>query len=226
MVAIPKPASTVVLVDEQYNVYLTQRPKTMKFLGGFHVFPGGGMDEKDKSVEDELFTGEINDESLNKGHYITAARELFEEVGILLGERLGSSATHLTELEKETYRKQILNGEMTFGQLLKHEEMTFRFESLQYFGHLVTPERFPIRFDTRFFLAKLPEGQTPMPDRDEVEEAFWISAEEGLKLYNSKKMLLAPPTIVVLESIVNFKNGEQLAINNKRVQKLEKRFLQ
>lgn len=225
MVAIPKPASTVVLVDEQYNVYLTQRPKTMKFLGGFYVFPGGGMDEADRLVGNELLTGEIQDDSLHKGHYITAARELFEEVGVLLGDRKDSTTFHLTESEKETYRKQILDGDITFGQLLKREHMTLSFESLQYFGHLVTPERFPIRFDTRFFLAKLPKGQSPVPNNGEVEEAFWISAEEGLQQYENKQLLLAPPTIVVLESIINFKNGEKLAINNERVQQLEKTFL-
>lgn len=197
----------------------------MRFLGGFYVFPGGGMDEADRNVDNEIFTGQIHDDSLNKGHYLTAARELFEEVGILLGERKDNQIMHVTEREKETYREQILNGEMTFGELLKREQLTLNLDSLQYFGHLVTPERFPIRFDTRFFLTKLPEGQTPMPCSSEVEEAFWISAEEGLRLYNNNKLPLAPPTIVVLESIINFKNGDKLAINNNRVSQLEKQFL-
>lgn len=224
MVAVPKPASTVVLVDEQYNVFLTKRPVTMKFLGGFYVFPGGGMESSDREIADTHLTGEVEDESLTKGHYIAAARELFEEVGILLGETVHQTSAILNDSTQQSYRKQLLNGTLTFGQLLKREQLVFNFDCLQFFGQLVTPERFPIRFDTKFFLAKLPQGQIPKPNEHEIDEAFWISAEEGLRLNRNKEILLAPPTIVVLESIIDFKNGEALAIKDERVKRLTKNF--
>lgn len=221
---VPKPASTVVLIDEDFNIFLTKRPKTMQFLGGFYVFPGGGMDEADCYVKDEYILGEINDDFLHKGYYIAGARELFEEVGILLGERSDGRSLQLTERERETLRKQLLLGELTFGQMLEREQLLFRLDCLQYFGELITPEEFPIRYDTKFFLAKLPEGQEPKPSEREIDEAFWVSAEEGLRLNETKEILLAPPTLVVLESIIKFKNGDQLTIESDRVEYLTKNF--
>lgn len=221
---MPKPASTIVLVDEYLNVFLTKRPKTMKFLGGFYVFPGGGMDAADKNVQADLFTGEKTNDFLHEGHYIAGARELFEEVGVLLSETNDGTPVFLNDFERETLRKQLLTGELTFAEMLKRKQLLFNFNSLQYFGQLITPKRFPMRFDTKFFLARLPKGQTPKPDKREIDESFWISAEEGLRLNKNKEILLAPPTLVVLESIINFKHGGQLMIENDRVERLTKNF--
>ncbi|HZW68007.1 MAG TPA: NUDIX hydrolase [Pseudogracilibacillus sp.] len=224
MVAVPKPASTVVLVDEQLNVFLTKRPKTMKFLGGFYVFPGGGMDEIDTKTKAKLFTGNLQDDLINKGYYIAAARELFEEVGILLGETSEGTSKLLTTAQIDAYREQLLSGDITFANLLESEQLLFNFNSLQYFGQITTPKMSPIRYDTKFFLAQIPDGQTPHLNHQEVDEAFWLSPEEGLRLYENKELLLAPPTIVVMESLVGLKNGESIELQNERAEYLAKKM--
>lgn len=224
MIAKPKPASTVVLVDEEYNVFLTKRPESMKFLGGFFVFPGGGMDAEDTVVKEDLCIGGISHHSLNRGHYIAAARELFEEVGILLGTTVDGSSINLTKGEIEKYQERLLAKEITFGEILENERILFNFDSLRYFGQITTPKKFPMRFDTKFFLTTLPKGQTPTPNSQEIDEAFWASPEEGLRLYHNKEIKLAPPTIVVLESITAYKKGGKLELENEKVEQLAKNF--
>lgn len=224
MIAIPKPASTVVLVDEKLNVFLTKRPKTMKFLGGFYVFPGGGMDEIDTKTKEKIFTGRLPDDLINKGYYIAAARELFEEVGILLGETSEGTSKLLTTAQIDAYREQLLSGDITFAHVLESEQLLFNFNSLQYFGQITTPKMSPIRYDTKFFLAQIPKGQTPHLNNQEVDEAFWVSPEEGLRLYENKKLLLAPPTVVVIESLVGLKRGQRIELQNERAEYLAKKM--
>ncbi|WP_068677532.1 NUDIX hydrolase [Oceanobacillus sp. Castelsardo] len=221
MVAIPKPASTVVLMDNASRIYLTKRPKTMKFMGGFYVFPGGGMDEADQFVNEKYVKTEFRDNSLTTGHYIAAVRELFEEVGILLGNREDGSPVILPKKKELIYRNQLLNREITFGEILEREEIFFNPHCLSYIGQLITPSQSPIRFDTRFFLAMLPQGQQPHPDRSEIDDAFWIAPEEALDLFENKKIKLSPPTILTLEAVIKYINGGALHISASEIDLLK-----
>lgn len=216
MIVKPKPASTVVLVDPDYNVFLTKRPETMKFLGGFYVFPGGGMEDKDEQVKKQYLLGKPKHPSLATGHYIAAARELFEEVGVLLGHTKEGNAISLSKRKTEFYRKQLIKNQITFSEILETEQIYFNFDLLKYFGHLITPEKYPIRYDTRFFLTVIPEGQSPLPNQHEIAEAFWLAPEEGLRLYKEKKLLMASPTVGALHSIINYKKGQKLYLPPKK----------
>jgi 8-oxo-dGTP pyrophosphatase MutT (NUDIX family) len=204
LAAIPKPASTVVLMDELSRVYLTKRPVTMKFMGGFHVFPGGAVESQDTLVEDEYINGDVALLSINLSYYIAAARELFEEVGILLGNTVDGFPVLLPKEKVIKYRNDLVNGEIPFITVLEQEKLYFNPNCLTYFGQIITPEISPIRFDTRFFLAKLPPGQSPEPDDKEVDGAIWIKPEEALSAFSNKKIKLAPPTILTLQAIIQY----------------------
>ncbi|RKQ32720.1 NUDIX hydrolase [Oceanobacillus halophilus] len=221
MAAIPKPASTVVLIDDHFRVYLTKRPKTMKFMGGFHVFPGGAMEKEDYEINSKHVHTESQDESLSHAHYIAAARELFEEVGILLGTTMDGLPVQLPKEAEKKYRRQLLDDDISFNYLLEREKIHFDLQCLTYFGQIITPERSPIRFDTRFFLTKLPEGQKPDPDPTEIAEAFWISPKEALRLFQKKEIMLAPPTIVSLRKIMDYQSGGPLKMSVSEIELLE-----
>ncbi len=217
MERLPKPASTVILLDAQNRVYLTKRPQTMKFLGGFYVFPGGSVEREDEDLFHDFIRNHKPNDGFNPGHFIAAARELFEEVGVLLATHDdGSFATLGTHSEME-YRQQLLNGQISFIEMLKKEKLYFDFSHLTYFGHRVTPKQSPIRFDTRFFLAKLPHNQFPKPDKHEIDEALWVTPQEGLAANQQGKMLLAPPTVDSLQTILNHQNGGELMLGKQEV---------
>lgn len=221
MSAIPRPASTVVLMDDTNKVYLTKRPISMKFMGGFYVFPGGAVEDFDQEVNLEHIDSTSIHDSLDIAYYIAAARELFEEVGILLGQNTSGEVIQLPKDKKEAYRKALLNEEITFNDILKQEMLYLDLHSLNYFGQIITPRRNPIRFDTRFFLTKLPHGQVPDPDKFEIDEAFWISPDQAILSYQSGKIRLAPPTIVSLKAVMKFQQGGALEMSVEESELLE-----
>ena len=72
-----RPASTVVLLrdgTEGLEVLLVRRNRALAFAGGFWVFPGGAVDDEDRSR-----AGGDDDEAAR----IAAAREAEEEAGVL-----------------------------------------------------------------------------------------------------------------------------------------------
>src|SRR5699024_3111512 len=104
------------------------------------------------------------------------------------------------------------NGNISFLQMLQQENLQLDFESLTYFGSLTTPQTSPFRFDTRFYLAKLPRGQSLNPDVHEVDEAFWISPEQALVDYRTGKLRMSYPTTLSLRAIINHQKGAPLKL--------------
>ena len=210
MTVIPRPASTVVLMDHLSRVYLTKRPETMKFFGGYYVFPGGAVEEADYSLGSEFIKSVQREDSFDLAYYVAAARELFEEVGVLLcSQDDGSPGLFTKEVEME-YRRLLIKGKFSFLDMLKQEGLHLNLENLTYFGHLTTPKERPIRFSTRFFLAQLPKGQFPKPDLNEIDEAFWFSPEAALQANQHGEISLGRPTIHALRTIMNYKTGSPL----------------
>jgi 8-oxo-dGTP pyrophosphatase MutT (NUDIX family) len=72
------------------------------------------------------------------------------------------------------------------------------------FSRWITPEEVSIRFDTRFFLAELPEGQEPHVDGEECVEKGWFTPEGALSAHEHKEILLVFPTIKHLEQLSAF----------------------
>src|SRR5207253_2748489 len=84
MPALPKDAAAIILLRLNTNpdnpeVYLVKRSSKLAFLGGFQAFPGGQRETGDGEVQVK------NCDDQERAAMIScAARELFEEVGVLL----------------------------------------------------------------------------------------------------------------------------------------------
>ena len=214
-------ASTVVLLrpDEKgsFEILLTRRPPQMRFLGGFYVFPGGSVHKDDYSAkvldqcrglsqnDAQRILGNKHNPELALGHWIAGIRELFEEVGVLLCEsRSGApidSRDETTKKRFENKRQAIVREKLGFAEFLESEKLCCDLSRMIYFFHRVTPEFYPIRFDTRFYLAKLPAQQTPLPQSEEVTRSVWMRPAEALAQGYKSDFPILPPTTTVLEDL-------------------------
>jgi glyoxylase-like metal-dependent hydrolase (beta-lactamase superfamily II)/8-oxo-dGTP pyrophosphatase MutT (NUDIX family) len=128
---------------------------------------------------------------------VCAARELFEETGVLLArgsERL--SPAHLAEK-----RRLASGGGSSFHEALKKDGLELDAAALVPVGRWVTPPFSPRRFDTWFFLAWLPEGQEPLVEPGELESGEWIRPAEALQRWTRGQVIMAPPILHAIRTL-------------------------
>lgn len=218
-----KDASTVMVIrDSDFGpeVFVARRVKGMAFAGGMTVFPGGGVDSADDDPgvawtgPDPAWWAERLgcEESRARRLVCAAARETFEECGVLLADHLDGSPVsdagryHSSRAELEGHR-------LTFSHFLATEELSLAAGRLRPFDHWITPEVEPRRYDTRFFLAALPGGQEPDDQTTEVDLTMWARPADLLEDFRSGRSMLMPPTWVQLHHLSAFDTvDEALAV--------------
>ena len=198
----------------------------MRFLGGFYVFPGGSVHIEDSSPrilqrcrglvpsEAQKILGGVYDPELSLSHWIAVIRELFEEVGILLCVTDSGAEVdfrdNATRSRLEQKRRSLVEHNLDFAAVLESEGLFCDLCRPVYFYHRVTPEIYPIRFDTRFYLASLPAHQNPLPRSEEVTDTTWIKPEQALKRAYRRDFPLLPPTTTVLEDLAQIASWDKL----------------
>jgi 8-oxo-dGTP pyrophosphatase MutT (NUDIX family) len=65
-------------------------------------------------------------------------------------------------------------------------------------AHWITPEVEPRRFDTHFFVAVLPAGQSASDISGETDSADWARPEDALAAAGRGEIALLPPTLSIL----------------------------
>lgn len=208
MTAPARPAATVVLVRPRsstgWETYLLRRSAQSPLLADLWVFPGGTVRADDLGPEAELAAEPFSPgqahaalsrapgkppatarESL--GCFIAAARELFEEAGVLLGAAPGQA-------DVAGLRRAVEQGR-PFHEVVAELGARLALDRLIYYAHWITPEAAPQRFDTRFFIAALPEGQTPTPSPFEMAEGIWITARAALERSSAGELPLHFATV-------------------------------
>jgi len=92
------------------------------------------------------------------------------------------------------------------------EEAGVRIEAavLVPFSHWITPQSQPHRFDTRFFLARLPLGQEAQADEVETHDGVWIAPRTALRSYGDGTFPMLYPTIKHLERLLLFRDLDEL----------------
>jgi 8-oxo-dGTP pyrophosphatase MutT (NUDIX family) len=205
----PRDASTVVLLREGddrpggLEVYLLRRVNQMAFAGGFCVFPGGGVDPRDFDQE-IAWAGPDADEwaellgtstSHARALVCAAVRETFEESGVLLaGPTAGSVVADTTGDDWEVDRRALEARELSFTEFLRRRELVVRSDLLRWWGSWITPVFEPRRFDTRFFVAALPEGQVTRDVSSESDQVLWMPVRDVLREVDEGRIAMLPPT--------------------------------
>ena len=90
--------------------------------------------------------------------------------------------------EEATYRMAAVR------ELQEEANVSITVDDLHPFAHWVTPEIETRRFDTRFFLARMPEGQEAKHDEGETAALEWLSPREAIARFQRRELLLPPPT--------------------------------
>lgn len=209
----PRPSSTVMLLRDGpggIEVFVLRRAATMAFAALMHAFPGGGVDPRDgdpglpwagPSPQDWASALDAT-ETQARELVCAAVRELFEECGVLLaGPDEHTVVADLSDPSWEDDRRALLAREVALTQILERRGLVVRTDLLRSWAHWTTPVFEPRRYDTRFFVAALPEGQLARDVGGEAERAAWVSAVGAAQGFHAGELAMLPPTIICLEEL-------------------------
>lgn len=195
----PKDAAAVILLRHQTDpknpeVFWVRRSEKLSFLGGFYAFPGGKMDPPDMEVQVANCA-----DSEAAAAISCAARELFEEAGVLIA---AGGADTLTKGQRASLLDDLESGRMTWPALLRHYSLSLDARDFTFAGRWLTPPFSAKRFDTWFFLANCPPKQEPQVTGDaELESGEWISARQAHGRWERSEILAVPPTLHALKTL-------------------------
>jgi 8-oxo-dGTP pyrophosphatase MutT (NUDIX family) len=199
------------------ETFMVRRHSASAFMANAHVFPGGRVDQADFSATAEWcdgvdaastgLTGLSRDDTL--AHFVAAARELFEEAGVLLARRHGSPTggrptTNDQGPRPRQSRGDIHAGRRTLRDIVETEGLRLALDLLVPFAHWVTPPGDTRCFDTRFFAASLPPGQPPVHDGVEAVDSAWFTPAQAIAAAAAGTIVLPVPTWVTLRELQPF----------------------
>src|ERR1700688_4691417 len=230
-------AATIMLVRDAQSeagpaleVCMLQRHLNSDFVGGAYVFPGGKVDDDDRTPAAEeacalRSDAEASDmlgvDSGGLAFWVAALRECFEEAGVLLAYRADGSTGDHTVLEAPdldtrgrlaALRVALNAGDVRFLEACRDEGLRLATDRVHYFSHWIPPDPAPKRYDPRFFVAALPPGQEPIHDDHETVDTVWVRPDEALARARAGEFDLIFPTMKNLEAISRFAtSGDLLA---------------
>lgn len=211
---VPRDAATVALLREGRagpEVFVQRRVEAMAFAGGMTVFPGGGVDQRDADRElawsgpDPRWWGEQFGctPAVGRALVCAAVRETFEESGVLLAGPDPRTVVAGTA-EYADARAELVSRDLSLAEFLTEAGLVLRADLLRPWANWVTPEGEKRRYDTRFFLAAMPEGQRADAVTTEAAEAYWSTPQDVLRDADEGRCGLLPPTRATLSEVAEF----------------------
>jgi 8-oxo-dGTP pyrophosphatase MutT (NUDIX family) len=212
VVVPPRDAATIVLLRsgaEGLQVFLLRRQASMAFASGMHVFPGGGAQDSDHEAvpwmgpPPEAWAEAFGcSTELARALVIAGIRETFEETGVLLA---GPDLTTVTGLlpNADELRSDLERHQVSFADALVQRGLHVRADLLAPWAHWITPDFEPRRYDTRFFVAMLPEGQVVGGTAGEAESAQWHCLSDVIDQARDGQLAIMPPTLHVCRQLVD-----------------------
>lgn len=214
---VPRPAATVLLLRDDpqpppgrdpLQVFLQRRVAAMAFAGGMTVFPGGGVDPADRpdparwsGPDPRWWADRLRCPEELAGALVQAAvRETFEECGVLLAGPAAGTGDAGVALPAAT-RADLVAHRRTLATVLADSRLDLRSDLLTPWARWITPEESPRRYDTVFFVARVPPGQEADAHTTEAVEAAWWHPSAALQRWQDGEMELMAPTIRTLQEI-------------------------
>ncbi len=181
----PIDAATVILLRDHTDgmqTLLLCRGKSLTVMNNAWVFPGGKVDAEDLHQVEKIQTA------------------------------LAAPATELLNEPKLSNTLAAALFETACRETREETGVNLELSQLQTWSRWVTPNEPSMmkkRFDARFFLATLPDGQTAVHDGSEATDSRWITPRQALQDYSDLKIVLAPPQIMTLIALSNFNNAQE-----------------
>ncbi|MBI1357587.1 MAG: MBL fold metallo-hydrolase [Acidobacteria bacterium] len=216
----PRPSGSVVLwrrnAAAEVEVYWVRRSPLLRFMGGWHAFPGGGLAPVDldtpvqgrpKDVDEPFDPADVpgaDDGDLPPtmidGLSACTLRELFEETGVLV-HTVDSKPDRAAVRDA---RRKLIDQKIGFPGVLHNLETKLDASRLTYAGRWVTPAFSTIRFDARFFLLEWPLDEELQPEvwRGELDHGEWIRPAEAIQRWRRAEALLGQPNLHILRVLL------------------------
>jgi glyoxylase-like metal-dependent hydrolase (beta-lactamase superfamily II)/8-oxo-dGTP pyrophosphatase MutT (NUDIX family) len=195
------PAASVLLVSgsSPLEVYVVRRSESLRFFAGFYAFPGGKVHRSDAEIPVVARPPATCRLEVEPARCVAAARELFEETGVLLAH--GSDVSFPPPAVRDSLRRELIAGNLSFAKLLAGCGLSVWESDWRPLGRLVTPPFTPFRFDTTFFFARLPPEQQPEVWPGELAEGRWATPPDLLERWEHGEYHVSPPTLRILEAL-------------------------
>lgn len=225
-------SSSIVLVRDRapggaLEVLMLERHIETDFAGGALVFPGGKVDEQDRELPAERVSGadaaNLADElgaatpEEGLGLAVAAVREAFEEAGVLLARDPAGRRVDAGTLSSEPFvaaRAALASRETTYDwrPFLAEHGLVLDLAELAFFMWWATPDGLHRRYDTRFFVARVPDVQVDALAHDDVETTSlsWLTPAEALAAGRTGRFTVIYPTRKLLEALAGFASSDEL----------------
>jgi 8-oxo-dGTP pyrophosphatase MutT (NUDIX family) len=237
-VANPRPAATVVVLRDSSRgpeVFMVRRHEGTAFMGGAHVFPGGRVDDADAGGDAAWCDG-LDHAARQLGdlppadavaYHVAAARELFEEAGVLLARGSDDKFVSLAGVDVHArfsrYRADVHSARATLRAIVEGEGLRLALDALIHFAHWVTPPIDTRQFDTRFFMTRVPPDQTPVHDDRETTHSSWTTPVETIAQAMNDDIVLPVPTWTTIRELEAFVSVDE-ALAWARARRVDRRM--
>jgi glyoxylase-like metal-dependent hydrolase (beta-lactamase superfamily II)/8-oxo-dGTP pyrophosphatase MutT (NUDIX family) len=230
----PRPAATILLLRESSSapeVFMLQRTSKAAFLPGAFVFPGGALDADDASeralgrvrgLDDAQASARLGVPAGGLAYWVAAARECFEESGILLAfDQKDFPVDPRRAADLEPLRRELNAGSLLFSEFLERENLYVRAQEIAYYSHWITAPGRPRRFSTRFFVACAPAGQQGAHDRSETVHSVWVSPRDALERSRRNEIELIFPTRSTLADLAPLRSPREILAHAMSLDEIE-----
>jgi 8-oxo-dGTP pyrophosphatase MutT (NUDIX family) len=194
------PAATLILVrnraDETPELLMVERAEGLAFAAGALVFPGGRIDEADRTFAEELGIDAAA---------VAAIRETVEETAVPV------ALEPIPDYETAKAIQCQLMADKPFAEALETAGCRVNATMLTPFARWVPKFHAVRRFDTLFFVAEAPAGDwQPRVIEGECADAFWLSAKKVLDRERRGEARLIFPTRRTLERLAQHRSFEEI----------------
>ena len=178
----PIDAATVILLrdnNQQLEVLLLCRGNSKTVMNKAWVFPGGKVDNSD-----------------------------FEHQAQVLSKVSAPPQMLLAEEDLESAKACALFFAAT-RETFEETNVRLDVSAVHPWSRWVTPNEPSMmkkRFDARFFVAALPDGETAVHDGSEATDSMWVTPQQALLDYLAHNITLAPPQIMTLLALCAHKS--------------------